>query len=98
MFDESQPLHTKIEKVISLSAGKVILENHVKYPVGESNLYYVEKNGKVAWYAERPAPNVHYTRVKLNEEGDTLSAYTTGSQACEIDLKTGKLLSQLPFE
>lgn len=98
MFDDSQPLHTKIEKVISLSTGKVILESHVKYPIGESNLYYVEKSGKVVWYAERPAPNVHYTRVKLNEEGDTLSAYTTGNHACELDLKTGKLLSQIGFK
>jgi hypothetical protein len=52
----------------------------------------------VVWQAERPAPDAHYIRVRLNEDGRSLSAYTTGRHACEIDLKSGKLLSQLEFK
>jgi hypothetical protein len=98
MFDNLVARHTKIEKVISVKSGKVILENHVRYPLNESNLYFVSELGELIWLAERPAPDAHYIRVKLDMEGDKISAYTTGSHACDIDLKTGKLLSQIEFK
>ncbi len=98
MFDDVEPRHTKIEKVISIKTGKAILEDHNKYPLGESNLYFVAENGELIWEAERPAPDAHYIRVRLNEDGQTLSAYTTGRHACEIDLKSGKLISQIEFK
>jgi hypothetical protein len=98
MFGEVEPRHTKIEKVISVAGGQAILENHNGYPMGESNLYFLSKNGELAWSAERPAPDVYYTRVRLNDDGRTLSAYTTGMQACEIDIKSGKLLSKIEFK
>ena len=98
MFDNMQPRHTKIEKVITLKTGKVILENHVRYPLRESNLYFVSEDGELLWEAERPAPDAHFIRVKLDESGKQLSAYTTGRHACEIDLKTGKLISQIEFK
>jgi hypothetical protein len=31
--------------------------------------------------------------VRLNEDGATLSAYTIGGHACDLDPKTGKLIS-----
>jgi hypothetical protein len=52
----------------------------------------------VLWEAERPAPDAHYIRVRLNEDGRSLSAYTTGRHACEIDLKSGRLISQIEFK
>lgn len=98
MFEDIQPLHTKVEKVISLSIGSIILENPSGYPLRESNLYCLSRGGEVIWYAEKPAPDTLFNRVRLNEDGDTLSAYTTGRHACELDLKTGKLISQLGFQ
>lgn len=98
MFDEVEPRHTKIEKIISVRNGKVILEDHNRYPLHESNLYFLSESGELVWYAERPAPDAHYIRVKLNEDGEKISAYTTGRHACEIDLKSGKLLSQIEFK
>jgi hypothetical protein len=98
MFEEMDSRHTKVLKVISLRGGKVILEDHVRYPLGESNLYFIAETGELVWEAERPAPDAHYIRVKLDEDGKQLSAYTTGRHACEIDLKTGKLLSQIAFK
>ena len=97
MFADLEARHTKIEKVISVAAGNAILEDHNRYPPTESNLYFLAEDGKLVWLAERPEPYAHYIRVRLNEDGLTLSAYTTGRHACEIDLKTGKLLSQIAF-
>lgn len=97
MFEELQPRHTKIATVIEISSGRAILEEHARFPLGESNLYFLTKNDEPVWDAERPAANVHYIRVRLNEDGRTLSAYTTGRHACEIDIKSGKLISQLEF-
>ena len=97
MFGEVHPRHTNVEKLIEVSSGTAILEQHVGYPLTESNLYFVAPTGEVLWHAERPAPDAHYIRVRLNEDGRSLSAYTTGRHACEIDLKTGKLLNQIEF-
>ncbi len=98
MFEYLQPRHTKIEKVIAVKDGNVILEDHNRYPLGESNLYLVSDTGELIWNAERPAPDAHFIRVKLDADGTQLSAYTTGRHACELDLKTGKLLSQIAFK
>lgn len=91
---DTQPLHTKIEKIIQTRIGSVILEIADRFPYSESNLYCVAPNNKILWKAEKPAPNTLYSRVKLNEDGATLSTYTTGGHACELDLNTGKLISQ----
>lgn len=98
MFENLKPRHTKIVKVIALKAGNVILEDHIRYPLSESNLYFVSEDGKSIWDAERPAPDAHYIRAKLDDDGLQVSAYTTGRHACELDLKTGKLLSQIEFK
>ena len=98
MFDEITPKHTSIAKVIEVSGGKAILEDHNRYPLAESNLYFVSSAGEAVWEAERPSPDAHYIRMRLNEDGLSLSAYTTGRHACEIDLKSGKLLSRLEFK
>jgi hypothetical protein len=98
VFDGEKPRHTTIQKVISVTAGKAILEDHTRHPASESNLYFVAETGEVVWQAERPTPQSLYIRVRLNQDGRTLSAYTTDSTACEIDIKSGKLLSQIAFK
>jgi hypothetical protein len=98
VFDEVQPRHTRIQKVISVPSGKAILEDHSRYPAGESNLYFLAENGELLWQAERPTPESLYIRVKLSQDGRTLSTYTTDSTACEIDIKSGRLLSQIAFK
>ena len=98
MYEHLQPRHTKIEKVIGVRNGNVILEDHNRFPLGKSNLYLLSENGELIWEAERPAPDAHYIRVKLNDDGESLSAYTTSRHACELSLKTGKLLSKLEFK
>ncbi len=98
MFSEIEPRRTKIATIIEVGAGRAILEEYARFPLAESNLYFVAPGGEVLWEAERPAPDAHYIRVRLNEDGRSLSAYTTGRHACEIDLKSGKLLSMIAFK
>jgi len=87
------PLHTKIDKTIQSAPGLIVLENHSGFPRAESNLYCLAPGGKVVWTAEKPDNSTLFSRVRLNEDGDTISAYTIGGHACELALRTGKLIS-----
>jgi hypothetical protein len=91
---ESEPLHTRVEKSIQTNQGDIVLEDPHGFPRNESNLYYINRDEEIIWRAEKPAADTLYSRVRLNEDGESLSAYTTGGHACELDLRTGKLLSQ----
>ena len=90
---DPQPLHTKIDKAIQSAPGTIVLENHSGFPRAESNLYCISPNGKILWKAEKPDASTLFSRVRLNEDGDTISAYTIGGHACELGLRTGKLIS-----
>ena len=90
---EIEPLYTKIDKSIQVNAGAIVLEDHHGFPRNESNLYLIAQNGKIVWKAEKPAISTFFSRVKLNEDGDTFSAYTVNGHACELDLQTGQLIS-----
>ncbi|MBV6467206.1 MAG: hypothetical protein PGMFKBFP_02549 [Anaerolineales bacterium] len=92
------PLHTKVEKIVQLIAGTVMLEDPKGFPRAESNLYFVQLNGKTAWQAEKPTPDTLYSRVRLNDDGLTLSTYTLDGHSCELDLQTGKILSQTTMQ
>jgi hypothetical protein len=91
---DTQPLHTKIDKIIQTRIGLVILEIPERFPYTESNLYCLAPNNKILWKAEKPEPNTLYSRVRLNEDGATLSTYTIGGHACDLELSTGRLISQ----
>ena len=93
-----QPLHTNVEKSIQTLFGVVILETITGFPKNESNLYCASADGKVLWQAEKPDPYTLYSRVKLNEDGVTLSTYTLSGHACDLDLKTGKILSKTSIQ
>jgi hypothetical protein len=86
-------LYTRIDKTIEVNAGVIVLENPSGFPRNETNLYLVGRRGEVIWRAEKPDPYTYFSRVKLNEDGETFSAYTLGGHACEFELQTGKLIS-----
>ena len=88
------PLHTKVEKTLQLTAGIIVLEDPKGFPRNESNLYYLKLDEKILWRAEKPTPDTLYSRVRLNDDGETLGTYTLSGHACELDLQTGKILSQ----
>jgi len=88
-----EPLHTNIEKSIQTMFGTVVLESPKGFPYNDSNLYCLTPGGTGLWKAEKPDPNTLFSRVRLGDGGESLSAYTTGGHACELDLKTGKLIS-----
>ena len=92
---ERRPRHTTIEKEIITTLGVVVLEHPGGYVRGESNLYCVSNNDKIIWFAELPEKDVLYTRVRFDDRGDRLLTYSVRGHACEIDLRTGKLLNKL---
>jgi hypothetical protein len=95
---EINPLHTKVEKSIQTMFGVVVLEATGGFPKNECNLYCAAADGKVIWKAEKPDAYTLYSRVKLNEDGVTLSTYTLSGHACELELRTGKILSKTSIQ
>ena len=91
---EISPLHTKIEKTIQTMHGTVVLENTEGFPRTDCNLYCISADGSIVWKAEKPETSTLYSRVKLNENGASISTYTLSSHACELDLGTGKIISK----
>lgn len=87
--------HTQIEKTLDTVSGKVVLENPTSYPRDESNLYCIGVDGSIVWFAERPEGGAHYSRVRFDDRGEKLITYSTRGHACEVDLKTGALISQI---
>jgi hypothetical protein len=91
---EVTPLHTRVEKVIQTMHGMIVLESPRQFPQGDSNLYCLSSNGALVWKAEKPEQYTLYSRVRLNEDGKTLATYTLSGHACDVELKTGKILSK----
>jgi len=91
-------LFTSIEKTIQINAGVIVLENPSGFPRNDTNLYLISQRGEILWKAEKPVPGTFFSRVKLNEDGDTFSAYTLGGHACELELRSGKLISFTSFK
>ena len=90
------PLHTSIEKLLELKKGIVVLETPNGFPLNETNLYMVSQNGDILWKAEKPTPNVLFTKLRLNEDS-TISTFTNNGQFCELDMETGKIISSSNF-
>jgi hypothetical protein len=95
---EIQPLHTKVDKSIQTLFGVIVLESTDGFPKNETNLYCISADGKFIWKAEKPDPYTLYSRMKLNEDGATLSTYTLSGHACELELGTGKILSKTSIQ
>lgn len=95
---EIDPLHTKVEKSIGTFLGEVVLESPQGFPRSESNLYLVSPKAEILWRAEKPDPNTLFSRIALSSDGGSLSTYTIGGHACDLDLRTGKLLSQTKIQ
>ncbi|HMD82448.1 MAG TPA: hypothetical protein VKE92_14125 [Anaerolineales bacterium] len=93
-----QPQYTKVDKSIQSMYGLLVLEDPNGFPRAESNLYCVSPNGKILWKAEKPDSNTLYSRMRLNEDGASLSTYTIGGHACELELGTGKILSKTSIQ
>lgn len=93
---EINPLYTKIEKLIELRKGIVVMENPEGFPVAESNIYMLDTNGQTLWKAEKPKSGALFTRVRLNEDA-SLSTFTSDAQFCELDSENGRIISSSNF-
>ena len=76
----------------------IVLEATDGFPKNETNLYCISAEEKIVWKAEKPDPYTLYTRVKLTEDGATISTYTLSGHACELELSTGKILSKTSIQ
>lgn len=94
---EITPLYTKIEKLIELRKGTVVMETPEGFPAGETNVYMIAPNGATLWKAEKPKHNSLFTKVKLNEDS-SISTFTSDGQFCELDVETGKITSTSDFQ
>lgn len=95
---EITPIHTKVEKSIQTMFGFVILESSEGFPRGESNLYCISADGRIVWKAEKPDLYTLFSRVRLNEDGSSLSTYTLSGHACDLDLASGKILNKTSIQ
>jgi hypothetical protein len=95
-MSDHQPRHTTIVKEITTMLGMVVLEHPVGYARNESNLYCISHDDKIIWFAELPEEDDLYTRVRFDDFGEKLLTYSVNGQACEISLRTGKLLGKIP--
>jgi hypothetical protein len=93
-----QPLHTKIEKIIQSTFGTIVLEDPSGFPIKECNLYCVGPDGKIVWMAEKPDAYTLYFRVRFNDDGSSLATYSTHNHACDLDLRTGKILDRTSMQ
>ena len=93
-----QPLHTKIDKTIQTTRGYIVLEDPAGFPQRESNLYQIAGDGEIIWKAEKPDPYTLYSRMRIGDDGMTLSTYTLGGHACDIDLQSGKILTKTSIQ
>lgn len=90
------PTHTKIEKIIEIKSGTIVMENPIGFPFDEVNLYMISPNGETLWKAEKPDPRILFAKVKLNDDF-TISTFTTNGLFCDINLETGKIISSSSF-
>ena len=95
---EIKPIHTKVEKTSQSLYGVIVLESTAGFPINETNLYCISADGKIIWKAEKPDPYTLYSRMRLNEDGTSLSTYTLSGHACELELGTGKILSKTSIQ
>jgi hypothetical protein len=93
-----QPLHTKIDKTIQTTRGYIVLEDPSGFPQKESNLYHIAGDRTIIWKAEKPDPYTLYSRMRIGDDGLTLSTYTLGGHACDIDLQSGKILNKTSIQ
>jgi hypothetical protein len=85
------PRHTMIAETVETPWGVLVREDHFQYPESDSNLYMVDGNGALLWFAERAIEGDAYSNpVQRISEGLVRCASWRGFD-CEIDLKDGKL-------
>lgn len=86
------PRHTRIIETVVTPFGTLVHEDCYQYPRHESNLYMVDAQGNVLWFAERAVDDDAYAnRIRKSSDATVKCASWNGFD-CEIDLKTGALV------
>lgn len=101
--------HTKINEYKMLANGDVVVyEDYNGYPKGTSNIYCVDRNNKIKWYAELPMKNDSFTGLMAWDSGydkdatemddsyipsiDSFVAYSCHGIIGSFSYETGKII------
>ena len=85
------PKQTAIKEVIELEEGYVVREDHYRYPAGESNVYFLNKEMKEEWKAELPMEGDCFSNL-ISMNGEFLSCPSWKGFDCKISLTDGRIL------
>ena len=86
------PRHTKIVEAIVTPHGTLVQEDYYLYPKHESNIYMVDNQGDLLWFAERAMDDDAYANKIRKSSDTTVKCASWNGFDCEIDLLTGKLV------
>jgi len=70
-----------------------VREDYHGYPKDESNLYLVDSENNVVWFAQRAMKDDCYANPVVPVSQDKIKCFSGKGWECEIDLKTGRLIS-----
>jgi hypothetical protein len=88
-----KPRHTEILETLATEFGTVVREDNRNHPNSEPNLYMLSSEGKVVWFAERKLENDAYPNQIIRISPEKIKCFSAMGLECEIDLRTGKILS-----
>lgn len=88
------PLHTAIKEVIEFDGElRIIREDGYLYPEGISNLYALNQNDEIRWFAELPIENDTYCNSMVVINGQIRSSTWNGFTVW-LDPMNGKIISK----
>ncbi len=86
-------ISTKIDKIIQIGEVYIILEDYYKFE-GISNLYSIDKNNNIIWFAEIPIENDKYVNINIFNNSIIESTTWNGFKV-HIDTQSGKIINKI---
>ena len=84
--------HTQIIEMVDTDFGTLVREDCHGYPTEESNLYLVDPENNVLWFAQRAMKDDCYANAVIPVSKDKIKCFSGKGVECEIDLRTGRLI------
>lgn len=87
------PISTKVERNIKITDNKfIILENYFGFE-GVSNIYSLDNEYKIIWYAEKPMSDDKYVNISYANELE-IEAFTWDGFKVKINAINGKIINK----
>lgn len=85
------PIGTVVVEVIELNGRLIVREDYYQFPPEASNLYCLDFDLNLVWFAERTSPTDAYANPIFLEDGEIVCASWEGETAT-IDPNTGRVI------